>query len=86
MNFLSDLIMKLLRWFYELAQSDVKGQDAKKDTDLKKHLLDRIDDHERKLLVESDLRAQRRAGSVSGVGPSPRVDFRFKRPEDSVEK
>jgi len=85
-NFLSDLIMKLLRWFYELAQSDVKGQDAKKDADLKKHLLDRIDDHERKLLVESDLRAQRRTGSTGRVGPSPRVDFRLKRPEDSVKK
>lgn len=86
MNFLSDLIMKLLRWFYELAQSDVKGQDAKKDADLKKHLLDRIDDHERKLLVESDLRAQRGTSSTGGVGPSPRVGFRLKRSQDSVKK
>ena len=86
MNFLSDLIMKLLRWFYELAQSDVKGQDAKKDTDLKKHLLDRIDAHERELRVESDLRAQRAAGEAGRIGPSPRVGFRFKRPEDSVKK
>ena len=78
--------MKLLRWFYELAQSDVKGQDAKKDADLKKHLLDRIDAHERELRVESDLRAQRAASPSGRVGPSPSVGFRFKRPEDSVKK
>ena len=66
MNFLSDLIMKILRWLHELAQSDVKSEDAKKDDDLKKHLLDRIDAHERELCVESDLRAQRTAGEAGG--------------------
>ena len=78
--------MRLLRWFYELSQKDSLQEDAKKDDKLKKHLLDRINDHERKLRVESDLRAQRGTSPPSGVGPSPRVDFRFKRPEDSVKK
>jgi len=78
--------MRLLRWFYELSQKDTLQEDAKKDANLKKHLLDRIDDHERKLRVESDLRAQRGASPSGGVGPSPRVDFRLKRPEDSVKK
>ena len=86
MNFLSDLIMKLLRWFYELSQKDIQCEDAKKDDKLKKHLLDRIDASERELLVESDLRAKRAAGEAGGVSPSPRVDFRFKRPEDSIKK
>lgn len=86
MNFLSDLIVKILRWLYELAQSDIHSEDAKKDYALKKHLLDRIDAHERELRVESDLRAQRRAGPSGRIGPSPSVGFRFKRPEDSVKK
>lgn len=64
MNFLSDLIMKLLRWFYELSQKDSLQEDAQKDDKLKKHLLDRIDAHERELRVESDLRAQRAAGEA----------------------
>lgn len=66
MNFLSDLIMKILRWLYELAQSDIHSEDSKKDYALKKYLLDRVDDHERKLRVESDLRAQRTASTPSG--------------------
>jgi hypothetical protein len=66
MNFLSDLIMKLLRWFYELSQKDSLQEDAQKDDKLKKHLLDRIDAHERELRVESDLRAQRTAGEAGG--------------------
>ena len=66
MNFLSDLIMKLLRWFYELSQKDSLQEDAQKDDKLKKHLLDRIDAHERELRVESDLRAQRAAGEAGG--------------------
>jgi hypothetical protein len=86
MSFLSDLIMKLLRWFYELSQKDTPCEDAKKDDKLKKHLLARIDDHERKLLIESDLRAQRTAAEVSRAGQSPRVDFRLKRPSGVVKK
>ena len=86
MSFLSDLIMKLLRWFYELSQKDTPCEDAKKDDKLKQNLLARIDDHERKLLIESDLRAKRTAAEVSGAGQSPRVDFRLKRPSGDVQK
>lgn len=86
MSFLSDLIMKLLRWFYELSQKDTPQEDAKKDDKLKQNLLARIDDHERKLLIESDLRAKRAAAEVSRAGQSPRVDFRLKRPSGVVKK
>ena len=86
MSFLSDLIIKLLRWFYELSQKDTTSEDAKKDDKLKQNLLARIDDHERKLLIESDLRAQRTAAEVSGANQSPRVDFRLKRPSGVVKK
>ena len=86
MSFLSDLVMKLLRWFYELSQKDLTSQDAKKDDKLKQNLLDRVDAHERELLIESDLRAKRAAAEVSGAGQSPRVDFRLKRPSGDVQK
>ena len=86
MSFLSDLVMKLLRWFYELSQKDLTSQDANKDDKLKQNLLDRVDAHERELLIESDLRAQRTAAEVSGAGQSPRVDFRLKRPSGVVKK
>ena len=86
MSFLSDLIMKLLRWFYELSQKDLSQEDAKKDDKLKQDLRARIDAHERELLVESDLRAQRTAAEVSRAGQSPRVDFRLKRPSGVVKK
>ena len=74
MNFLAELIMKLLRWFYELSQKDTLCEDAKKDDKLKQDLRARIDAHERELLIESDLRAKRaaseigRAGQGKGVG------------------
>ena len=86
MSFLSDLVMKLLRWFYELSQKDLTSQDAKKDDKLKQNLLDRVDAHERELLIESDLRAKRTAAEVSGAGQSPSVDFRLKRPSGDVQK
>ena len=86
MSFLSDLVMKLLRWFYELSQKDLTSQDAKKDDKLKQNLLDRVDAYERELLVESDLRAQRAANEVSRADQSTRVDFRFKRPSDQIKK
>ena len=86
MSFLSDLVMKLLRWFYELSQKDLTSQDAKKDDKLKQNLLDRVDAHERELLVESDLRAERAANALSRAGQSTRVDFRFKRPSDQIKK
>jgi hypothetical protein len=86
MSFLSDLIMKLLRWFYELSQKDTPCEDAKKDEKLRQDLRARIDAHERELLIESDLRAQRAAAEVSGAGQSPSVDFRLKRPSGDVKK
>jgi len=86
MSFLSDLIMKLLRWFYELSQKDTPCEDAKKDEKLRQDLRARIDAHERQLLIESDLRAQRAAAEVSGAGQSPSVDFRLKRPSGDVKK
>jgi hypothetical protein len=86
MSFLSDLVMKILRWFYELSQKDLTSQDAKKDDKLKQNLLARVDAHERELLVESDLRAERAANALSRAGQSTRVDFRFKRPSDQIKK
>ena len=86
MSFLSDLVMKLLRWFYELSQKDLTSQDAKKDDKLKQNLLDRVDAYERELLIESDLRAERAANALSRAGQSTRVDFRFKRPSDQIKK
>ena len=78
--------MKLLRWFYELSQKDALCEDAKKDDKLKQDLRARIDAHERELLIESDLRAQRTASKVSGAGQSQSVDFRLKRPSSDVKK
>ena len=66
MSFFSDLIMKLLRWFYELSQKDLPQEDAQKDEKLRQDLRARIDAHERELLIESDLRAQRAAGEAGG--------------------
>ena len=43
MSFLSDLVMKILRWFYELSQKDLTSQEANKDDKLKQNLLDRVD-------------------------------------------
>jgi hypothetical protein len=86
MSFLSDLVIKILRWFYELSQKDLTSQDAKKDDKLKQDLRARVDAHERELLVESDLRAKRAANEVSRAGQSTRVDFRFKRPSDQIKK
>ena len=73
MNFLSDLIMKLLRWFYELSQKDLPQEDAQKDEKLRQDLRARIDAHERELLIESDLRAQRAAGEIGGERKSKSV-------------
>lgn len=86
MSFLSDLIMKLLRWFYELSQKDSISQDAQKDEKLRQDLRARIDAHERELLIESDLRAQRAAGEIGRTGKSPSVGFRFKRPEGKIKE
>ena len=66
MSFLSDLIMKLLRWFYELSQKDLSQEEAKKDDKLKQDLRTRIDAYERELLIEGDLRAKRAANEAGG--------------------
>ena len=86
MSFLSDLVMKLLRWFYELSQKDLTSQDAQKDDKLKQNLLARIDARERELLVESNLRAERAASALSRIDKSPRVGFRFKWPPSPITK
>lgn len=86
MSFFSDLVMKLLRWFYELSQKDLTSQDAQKDDKLKQNLRARIDAHERELLVESNLRAERAASAPSRIDKSPSVGFRFKRPESKITK
>ena len=86
MSFLSDLIMKLLRWFYELSQKDLPQEDAQKDEKLRQDLRARIDAHERELLIESDLRSKRAASEIGRAGKSPSVGFRFKRPESKVKE
>jgi len=49
MNFLADLVMKLVIWLHALTKQDVISEDAKKQTDLKRDLLARINEHEREL-------------------------------------
>jgi hypothetical protein len=86
MSFLSDLIMKLLRWFYELSQKDLPQEDAQKDEKLRQDLRARIDAHERELLIESDLRAKRAASEIGREREVKSVGFRFKRPESKVKE
>jgi hypothetical protein len=85
-SFLSDLIMKLLQWFYELSQKDLPQEDAQKDEKLRQDLRARIDAHERELLIESDLRSKRAASEIGRAGKSPSVGFRFKRPEGKIKE
>ena len=40
---LEAIVSALLKWFEGLSRKDTIGQDAKKQHDLKKHLLDRVD-------------------------------------------
>lgn len=47
MNFLADLVMKLVIWLHSLTTKDVESEDAKKQPDLKRGLLARIDEYER---------------------------------------
>jgi hypothetical protein len=86
MSFFSDLIMKLLRWFYELSQKDSISQDAKKDDQLTQDLRARIDAHERELLIESDLRSKRAASEIGREREVKSVGFRLRRPEGEVKK
>jgi hypothetical protein len=59
MNFLADLVMKLVIWLHSLTTKDVESEDAKKQPDLKRGLLARIDEHERELREPGDLRPPR---------------------------
>ena len=59
MNFLADLVMKLVIWLHALTKQDVTSEDAKKQPDLKLGLLARIDEHERELREPGDLRPPR---------------------------
>jgi hypothetical protein len=59
MNFLADLVMKLVIWLHALTKQDVSSEDAKKQPDLKRGLLDRVRQHERELCEPSDLRPPR---------------------------
>jgi len=59
MNFLADLVMKLVIWLHALTKQDVTSEDAKNQPDLKRGLLDRIDEHERELREPGDLRPPR---------------------------
>ena len=59
MNWLADLVMKLVIWLHSLTTKDVGSEDAKKQPDLKRTLLDRVREHERELREPSDLRPPR---------------------------
>lgn len=59
MNFLADLVMKLVIWLHSLTTKDVGSEDAKKQPDLKRTLLDRVREHERELREPGDLRPPR---------------------------
>ena len=59
MNFLADLVMKLVIWLHALTTKDTTNEDAKKQPDLKRSLLDRVREHERELREPSDLRPPR---------------------------
>ena len=59
MNFLADLVMKLVIWLHALTKQDVSSEDAKKQPDLKHDLLDHVRQHERELREPGDLRPPR---------------------------
>ena len=59
MNFLADLVMKLVIWLHALTKQDVSSEDAKNQPDLKRGLLDRVREHERELREPRDLRPPR---------------------------
>lgn len=59
MSWLADLVMKLVIWLHSLTTKDVGSEDAKKQPDLKRTLLDRVREHERELREPSDLRPPR---------------------------
>ena len=49
MNWLADLVMKLVIWIHSLTTKDVQSEDATKQPNLKRGLLDRVREHEREL-------------------------------------
>jgi hypothetical protein len=51
--------MKLVIWLHALTKQDISSEDAKKQPDLKRGLLDRVREHERELRESSDLRPPR---------------------------
>ena len=59
MSFLADLVVKLIDWLYSLSKQDVSSEDAKKQPELKRDLLARIDEHKRGVRESSDLRPPR---------------------------
>lgn len=59
MSWLADLVMKLVIWLHSLTTKDVGSEDAKKQPDLKRTLLDRVREHERELREPGDLRPPR---------------------------
>jgi hypothetical protein len=59
MNFLADLVMKLVIWLHSLTTKDTTNEDAKKQSDLKRGLLDRVREHERELREPGNLRPPR---------------------------
>ncbi len=59
MNFLADFVMKLVIWLHSLTKQDTTSEDAKKQPDLKRGLLDRVREHERELREQGDLRPPR---------------------------
>jgi len=59
MNFLADFVMKLVIWLHSLTKQDTTSEDAKKQPDLKRGLLDRVREHERELRKPGDLRPPR---------------------------
>jgi hypothetical protein len=59
MNFLADFLMNLVIWLHSLTTRDTTSEDAKKQPDLKRGLLDRVREHERELREPGDLRPPR---------------------------
>lgn len=59
MNWLADLVMKLVIWIHSLTTKDVQSEDATKQPNLKRTLLDRVREHERELREPGNLRPPR---------------------------
>jgi len=59
MNFLAGFAVKLVAWLFSLSKQDVSSEDAKKQPELKRDLLARINEHERGVRESSGLRPPR---------------------------